>query len=729
MRTALMLVPFALLIASSALAQSQAAPGVPGRSRSPQPDAPSAPAETVGAGEIDFGVRLTSISGDRGRYQRLRDLQSGPTLDRLRYVRDQETWAFNAAFDHVGYRDQRYFASLERYGKVRASFEWNQMPLSYGDASQTPFRTAVAGVFRLDDAMQAALQNRTGTLADYARELRGGEPRSRRDVAAARLTYSVTPQLDLHTSFTSTARGGDQPWGASFGFSNANEVALTVDSRTSQLASAVEWASPRGMARLAYDGAWFDNGVEALVWDNPLRFTDHTHAQGYSAGDASSQGRMALSPDSTAHTVSASGSVALPARSRALAYVSIGTWLQDERLLPHTINTAIAPIPLPRETAAAEALVTSLTYRFTSRPTSALWVNGQYRLYDFDNRTPHFEVGQYVRLDGNVAQSVTGGSHAFAYTRHFADLDLSFTPFRYLAFRGGYGQQHDDRTYRLFEETTDRTVRASIDSAALTWGSIRFQYDHSERTGKGLDEEVLSEIGEQVSLRQFDIADRLRDRVTAIVQVVPLPVLGVHASIALGREERPESAFGLQDNDLRAFSTGVDVTPTEAFTASLSYGVESYATRQQSRQANPGEQFNDPTRDWWTDMDERVHTLSFSVDAASLTERTRMSLAYDYVGSRARYVYKLGPETTLAQPQPLRPVRNVFHVAKVDLRQTLTRQLALGVGYRFDRYEVDDFALSPGTLNSPLIPTYMNLMNQWRPYAAHTGSVRLIYAW
>ncbi len=55
--------------------------------------------------------------------------------------------------------------------------------------------------------------------------------------------------------------------------------------------------------------------------------------------------------------------------------------------------------------------------------------------------------------------------------------------------------------------------------------------------------------------------------------------------------------------------------------------------------------------------------------------------------------------------------------------------MALGVGYAYDRYDVDDFALSSGTLDSPVFPTLVSLMYQWRPYAAHTGSVRLIYGW
>jgi hypothetical protein len=63
------------------------------------------------------------------------------------------------------------------------------------------------------------------------------------------------------------------------------------------------------------------------------------------------------------------------------------------------------------------------------------------------------------------------------------------------------------------------------------------------------------------------------------------------------------------------------------------------------------------------------------------------------------------------------------------LRYPLTPRAALAVGYRFDGYDVEDFALSPGTLNNPLIPTFINLMNQWRGYDMATASVRLIYGW
>ena len=683
---------------------------------------------TATVGEVDFGVRVSGGLGDVGRLQTFWDPTSGPTLNRLDYARDRETWMFRARLDNVGYRDQRYQAAFDKFGTVKASFDWNQIPTWYSGVSQSPFREELPGVFRLDDATRHAVQNKTATVAAFAPQLQAFETRARRDIADARFTYSATEHLDLRVNYMTQARSGHQPWAASFGFSNATEVPLTLDHRTHLVTTELEWSNPRGMARVGYDGSWFNNGVEALVWDNPLRFTDQTHANAYSAGDGSSVGRMALFPDSSAHTVSASGSLALPARTRAFGYVSVGTWLQDERLLPHTINTAIAPIPLPRDTAEGEARVTAMNYRVTSRPLPMLWLNAQFRLYDFDNRTPHFAVSQYVRLDGNVATSLTGGSEPFAYTRHFFDVDASVTPFRHVAFRAGFGRERDDRSYRYLEETTEDVIRASIDATGFAWGSVRLQYDHAARSGDGFDEEVLDEIGEQISLRQFDISDRNRDRVSAILQLMPWDAVGFNVTASVGQDTRPDAVFGLQDNDMRVLTVGVDLAPRDSLTAGVSYAFENYSTLQRSRQANPGAQFNDPTRDWQTDMDENVHTWSFSLNS-QVAARTTVDAVYDYVHGGARYLYLLPPDSTLATPQQLPELRNRYHRAFIDVRYALNSRLALAVGYRLDKYSVDEFGRSPEVLNTPLIPAFINTLYQWRPYDVHSGSLRAIYRW
>ena len=78
-----------------------------------------------------------------------------------------------------------------------------------------------------------------------------------------------------------------------------------------------------------------------LVWDNPLRITD-------SPTLGPLQGRETLWPDSNLNTGNISGTLNLPARSHATAYLSIGNWTQDNPLIPFTVNSALPVIPLDR---------------------------------------------------------------------------------------------------------------------------------------------------------------------------------------------------------------------------------------------------------------------------------------------------------------------------------------------------------------------------------------------
>ena len=97
----------------------------------------------------------------------------------------------------------------------------------------------------------------------------------------------------------------------------------------------------------------------------------------------------------------------------------------------------------------------------------------------------------------------------------------------------------------------------------------------------------LLAIGEQPSLRQFDISDRNRDRFSAIVQVTPVSILSLNGSAAVGRDEYPGTNFGLRGNDNRVYSVGFDLVPNAAISVGATYGWEKYTASQASRTANP----------------------------------------------------------------------------------------------------------------------------------------------
>jgi hypothetical protein len=74
-------------------------------------------------------------------------------------------------------------------------------------------------------------------------------------------------------------------------------------------------------------------------------------------------------------------------------------------------------------------------------------------------------------------------------------------------------------------------------------------------------------------------------------------------------------------------------------------------------------------------------------------------------------------------------VASHFGVFTADARYSLSKQFGVGVGYRLDHFETNDFALTPGIVDNPLIPTFLGIGYQWRPYDVHTGFVRLFYTW
>jgi len=671
---------------------------------------------------VEFGVRIHGVDGDQARSMRFEDLRTGVVLDRARYTRAKETNLFTAEADQVGYRDQRFAVGFQQFGRVRAWFEWNQIPFFLSETARTMFREEALGVLRVDDAVQQAIQGATNTLAaSVAANALAFDLRSRRDIADAGMRYQANSNLDVNVRLVSQARSGAQPWGAGFGMGTPIELSAPIEDRTTDIGTSVEWSTRRGLLRVGYDGSFYNNDADVLVWDNPIRLVD--------TAAASSQGRMPLWPSSTAHTLSATGSIALPARGRATASVSSGHWFQDEQLLPFTINTALATPSLERTSVEGEAAVTSALLRYTARPNRWVWVNASYRLYDFDNKTPHLAVPQQIKYDQAVQTATLPETEPLSFTRALFEADASFTPFRHGALRTGYAREDVDRSFRLFETTTDHVLRLSYDVTSLDWITLRAAYQRAHRTGEGLDEEVLSDIGEQVSLRQFDIANRTRNQASVIVTVLPSALWSANLSIGRGTEDRPEAQFGLTDTSFGTYAVGFDVAPSDGLAFAASYGFETYDGLQRSRQANPGAQFNDPTRDWSTDQSEHVHTLNLNLNVLHALPDTELRVGYDFTRSRANYTYSLVSDSTLVTPQPLPDIRNEWQRATVDARYRLRRNLAVGLTYWYDRFTVDDFAFSPSTMDRLVFGSTTLLGLIYRPYTANTVWLRLTYLW
>ena len=128
------------LLGLTSVASGQTSPTAPAQ----QPVASTTASPS--SGEAEFGGRASSISGDAARFQRYRDVRNGPTIDRAQYQNVKQRWEFKASLDHAGYRDQRYTAGFNQYGKLKATFQWDQVPFFYSVDTRTAFTSPTAGV-------------------------------------------------------------------------------------------------------------------------------------------------------------------------------------------------------------------------------------------------------------------------------------------------------------------------------------------------------------------------------------------------------------------------------------------------------------------------------------------------------------------------------------------------------------------------------------------------------
>lgn len=694
------------------------------------------------SGWLDLGVRTSSLKGDAARYERYRDLGDGLFLETLRWKAQKSGWYLDAGGDHVGRRDQRYMFNAVRPGAFKLWGQWDQIPMLLSRTTRSPYTSNVPGEFRIADSVQAQLQALSTTARPAAvQALVNGSSmfdlKSKRHSASGGFEFLPTTDSAIKVSVKHTTRDGAQPFGGSFGHSQVVEFANPIDHRLTDFDASAEVERGRALFRAGYTGSWFTNDVTSAVFDNPLRATD--------ISGTPASGRLSMPVSSTLLGVNGMVSVRLPRKSRLTAYASMSTLKDDNgTILAPTINSAVlaAAGPLERTSLEGEAKIRGLNLNFTSRPSSYVSLTARMKYYDYDNRTPEFSLSKRVGYDSSVSTLATP-LHAEGYgvTRLNFDGDLRITPKGPASVTLGYGRYSDERTHRIFEETVDNVFRVKVDTLSTGVISVRALYEHAQKRGEGFDVNALLHANEQPGMRHFDLADRDRDRVTVIASFMPASNWALNVSGAVGRDDYKASEFGLRDNNHDVFSIGFDGTPTEKIGLGLSYSYEDYRALSRSRQANPGVQFTDPSRNWASDAADRVHSVIANAEFKNIGNKVDLGLSWDYNRTRATYEYITGavadltlPEevivpTTLPTPVALPPVKSDLWRGTADATYNINSRFAIGLTYWYDKYDVEDFTLDSQAQQSLTAGTNMLLYYTYAPYTAHTGWARLMFRW
>jgi len=663
---------------------------------------------------LQLSGRVSSVDGDPARWQRYQDLRDGVLFTNARVLRETNQWSATAGADNVGYRDQRYFGTYERIGKFGVSGLWDEIPQFYSVDTRTPFVSAGEGVLVLDDAAQ-----RAANLNVYPPISPQFDLRERRDIGEFHVVATPKTSLDVTGNFKTTKHSGELPWGADFGFGNDNEVALPYNSRTNDFDMGAAWTNAKSMIRAGYSGSWFNNIDDTLTWDNPIALNDSTTAPGH--------GRTALWPSNSLQTLSTAGYAKLAQRTQVSGSLAFGWWNNDEALLPFTINTALPQLALPRATAEASAHTVATNVNLVSRPRNDWRLGARFRRYDYNNNTTETAIPLYVSYDTEVSETPTGGPELMAHDRNTFDADATWTGLSPLAITVGYTNNHNGYDFRIFQSTNENVLQLKADAVGSQWATFRANYEYSTRSGSGLDEQSLVDIGEQPQMRHYDLANRTRNRFTGQVDVVPTEALTLSAGGGVGTDDFDDSYFGLQEAAFRNVSLSADYAFPRGLGVGATYNYERYTGLQRSRSANPGAPAADPNRDWTADTRETVHYVSIYVNPPRIGPNTEARLSYDYSNARGNIVYEVGP--ALPPPSQLPQTYNKLQDFRADVRHRLTGHLAATFSYVYEPLRIFDFAFDPSVINGIVQPSSLVLGYTYRPYTTHSFVFGVLYYW
>jgi MtrB/PioB family decaheme-associated outer membrane protein len=608
--------------------------------------------------------------------------------------------------------------------------------------------------------------------------------RHTRNIAAFGGTYNASKAVDVDASFTSTSRKGEQPWGASFAFNTAIELPKPIDERTNDLDLGLSWGREKGTVRVGYLGSWYNNKIHDLTWDNPDFINDYNNGRtppdgpydpsGYSNGNGPAMGREALPPDNSMHVFSVTGVYKLWTRTTLNGAAQFTTHNQNDTLIPWTVNslinspTVIAAFPhlaqIPRDTAEAKAKGINTLLNFTTRTSNNLGFNVRYRYNQRDVQTPIFDATEYVRFDAVPEENEEGFSPQFDNHRHLFDATASYTPARLGTVRVGYSHEQIHREGRGFADAGEHTVRASWDTYSSALITVRASVDQGWRRGtgyvsaaSGTDDTDIPSTGPggvQPTSRYYDEADRDRTRGSLVLTVMPSDKVDLFVQFSGGKDNylreqdtpvdtgRENELFGLLDSNVTSWNFGVNYHPADRVSAGVNYGYDTYHSFQKSRNANPPPDptWTDPSRDWMLDNDDKVNFLNVYADLLQLVAKTDVRLAYELSDSGNSFVHS-GPRIASLQSAgqfiPLPDVTNTWHRFTVDAKHFFKPKIGVGVGYYFEKLNVEDFSVidsngpvgfAPAT-GVPRIDWLGVLLTGYgaRPYTGNTVFARLLY--
>lgn len=650
-----------------------------------------------------------------------------------------------ATGNNLGMDNQGVTLSAGRYGSYGLVLEQDKFASPIAVDAQTPLDGAGSDRLTLPSGFQRGAT--TGAMTNLATSLRSTDLGLDRTTERAGLFFTPTDRWRFEIGAEQHAVHGKKPLGGMMRFSVSTILPAPVDEKTSILSAALNYRGDGTQWSAGYKLSKYDNHFDSLTFDNPFNGGLLTAAQ---------QGRISLAPDNLQHTASLTGAVNnLPLASRLTLNIERSRMEQDESFLPYSYRAALVDqAQLPRGSANIQVDTTHVNLNLSSRPLANLTTNLRYRFHERDSDIPRalFQrvVNDAASSSGPPVVNQVVSSNALAhesFPTHSLSHQLKFEGSYSLGLAGtvkaGVRRDIEERSDRAVAKSTEDAIFGGFSRRLGERAGLDIRLEHAKRKAEGgydqlrvfelvhspqyLGTNPAMRFDNHPLARQYDIADRSRDKLGMSYTLHATENLnfGLHAQYL--RDAYPDGEFGLK------FFTSQNYTLDADYVLAEDYSVYTFATEEMSDYAIRGRQYasltesNDATRNWTMENNDRIFTLGLGGTKRVLDDKLRLKLGYSRSVSDNAIHFTAGS----ALPIPVALPAGKQTRDRVELRgdYEFMPRTTIGLGAIHDRYQVRDWARDGIAAGSSAVSEVLTLVSPTSGYRAYTLYGQLGYRW
>ena len=703
------------------------------------------------------------------KYEEYRDLRDGFFVRRFRLNMDNllgSKYFLDLQGDKAIYRDQSYLATFGEWNRFKVQFRYDEIPHIFSNTTRTLYTQTAPGVLSIPSLTRSTLQSLaaadpTSIPSTIQTQLVPGMtfvvPSIERRMGTASFGYELTPDWSLSASYAREHMSGTRPIGLIFNTSPSAsltagygaEVTEPIDYFNNTAKVMAEYAGPRVGVQVGYTGLFFQNGIGALLFDNPFRTSDCVAPLGCTnATQGPAAGRVDLYPDNQANYLNFAGSFDLIAHIRLLASINVGWLRQNDALLPYTTNAILeaGTNPLPAASLDGQKTTLAMNYKLIKSLGKKFDIKAAYRHYDYNNNTRSRDFtpvqGDFAPADLTSPETST----PFGYNKKNIEVTGNWYFAHKSSLKVGYEGEIMDRSHRDVEHSTENGFVTAVDSTPRKDLSFRVSYRYSARNPEHYVDELALETGggiteDSIFSRRFDEATRTRNRGDAELSYTPtdrLSLTGFFGTLQDNYNHRggvnsatplnfipgtadPYYLYGvLKDLSYNAGFDG-DFTVTNSLSLFAEYSWERYHKSMVSRYRVPGSSDTAPldcstsgaacdsaNNDWGSTANDNVHIFTVGWDA-HLGKKTNFNAYYSLSAAKGHVdSHPLGDQTLLtgvdkflltktnaAVDYPETVSRN--HELVAIFKYNLTSHLMPKFEYRYQQFDSRDYQTTPMT--------------------------------